>query len=110
MKASQTFENIEITDISTEGKGIGRIPHPSQDPSVTGTSIVCFIDFAIPGDVVDIQITLKKRNYREGKVTRYVKYSDRRTEPVCKHFGTCGGCKWQNMKYEAQLHFKNKNV
>ena len=103
MKAAQTFTNIEITDISTEGKGVGRI-------SVGENKIVCFIDFAIPGDVVDIQITQKKRNYSEGKVIQYVKLSDKRTEPVCKHFGTCGGCKWQNMKYESQLFFKQKYV
>lgn len=110
MKAAQTFENIEITDISTEGKGIGRITRKSQDPSIGETKIVCFVDFAIPGDVVDVQITLKKRNYLEGKVIQYHTYSDKRTEPVCKHFGTCGGCKWQNMKYGAQLEFKEKYV
>ena len=103
MKTIQTFQNIEITDISTEGKGIGRI-------SVGENNIVCFIDFAIPGDVVDIQITKKKRNYREGKVIQYQKLSDKRTEPVCRHFGVCGGCKWQNMKYDAQLFFKQKYV
>jgi len=110
MKAAQTFQNIEITDISTEGKGIGRIPHQSADPSSGKTSIVCFIDLAIPGDVVDIQITQKKRNYREGKVIQYQKLSEKRTEPVCRHFGVCGGCKWQNMKYDAQLLFKQKYV
>lgn len=110
MKSAQIFENIEITDISTEGKGIGRITRKSQDPSIGETKIVCFIEYAIPGDVVDVQITLKKRNYLEGKVIQYHKYSEKRTEPVCKHFGTCGGCKWQNMKYEAQLEFKQKYV
>jgi 23S rRNA (uracil1939-C5)-methyltransferase len=106
----QVFENIEITDISTEGKGIGRISHISQDSPPVENKIVCFIDLAIPGDVVDVQITLKKRNYREGKVVKYHKYSEKRTEPACKHFGTCGGCKWQNMKYEAQLFYKEKSV
>lgn len=99
MKTIQTAQNIEITDISTEGKGIGRI-----------NDIVCFIDFAIPGDLVDIQITKKKSNYREGKVIHYHKHSDKRTNPVCKHFGVCGGCKWQNMNYEAQLFYKQKYV
>ena len=87
MKTLQAFQNIEITDISTEGKGIGRV-----------NNVVCFIDFAIPGDIVDIQITKKKSNYREGKVIQYQKFSEKRTEPACKHFGVCGGCKWQNMK------------
>jgi 23S rRNA (uracil1939-C5)-methyltransferase len=110
VKPAQTFENIEITDISTEGKGIGRISQMSQNSPPVENKIVCFIDFAIPGDIVDIEITLKKRNYREGKVIKYNKYSEKRTEPVCKHFGTCGGCKWQNMKYEAQLFYKEKSV
>ncbi|MEK6614899.1 MAG: 23S rRNA (uracil(1939)-C(5))-methyltransferase RlmD [Bacteroidota bacterium] len=99
MKTRQTFQNVEITDISTEGKGIGRV-----------NNIVCFIDFAVPGDVVDIEITKKKSNYREGKVIQYQKYSKKRTEPVCKHFGTCGGCKWQNLNYETQLFYKQKYV
>lgn len=99
MKPRQTFQNVEITDISTEGKGIGRV-----------NNIVCFIDFAVPGDVVDIEITRKKSNYREGKVIHYQKYSEKRTEPVCKHFGTCGGCKWQNLNYETQLFYKQKYV
>lgn len=99
MKTIQTAQNIEITDISTEGKGIGRV-----------NDIVCFVDLAIPGDVVDIQITKKKSNYREGKVMHYHKRSDKRTEPVCKHFGVCGGCKWQNMEYETQLFYKQKYV
>jgi 23S rRNA (uracil1939-C5)-methyltransferase len=110
VKNIQTFQNIEITDISTEGKGIGRISREGVDPSLPESKIVCFIEMAIPGDVVDIQITKKKSNYREGKVIDYVKLSEKRTDPVCKHFGVCGGCKWQNMKYEAQLLFKEKYV
>ena len=99
MKDRQIFQDIEITDISTEGKGIGRV-----------NNIVCFIDFAVPGDVVDIEITKKKSNYREGKVIKYQKYSTKRIEPACQHFGTCGGCKWQNLNYETQLFYKQKYV
>ena len=99
MKQRQIFQDIEITDISTEGKGIGRV-----------NNIVCFIDFAVPGDVVDIEITKKKSNYREGKVIKYQKYSAKRIEPACQHFGTCGGCKWQNLNYETQLFYKQKYV
>ncbi len=95
----QIVQNIEITDISTEGKGIGRI-----------NNIVAFIDHAIPGDVVDVEITKKKSNYREGKAILFHKRSEKRTEARCKHFGTCGGCKWQDMNYESQLFFKNKYV
>src|ERR1051326_631608 len=99
MMKRQTFQSVEIFDISTEGKGIGRV-----------NNIVCFIDFTVPGDVVDVEITKKKSNYREGKVIQYHKRSGKRTEPVCRHFGTCGGCKWQNLNYDAQLFFKQKYV
>jgi 23S rRNA (uracil1939-C5)-methyltransferase len=99
MKPHQIFRNVEIFDISTEGKGIGRIGN-----------IVCFVDFAVPGDVTDIQITRKKSNYYEGKIINIRKYSEKRTTPVCKHFGICGGCKWQNLNYEAQLIYKQKYV
>jgi len=99
MKAVQTFENVEIVDISSEGKGIGKV-----------NGIVCFIEFAIPGDVVDVQITKKKSNYREGKIIRHHTLSAKRTIPVCSHFGVCGGCKWQNMSYDSQLFFKQKYV
>ena len=99
MNNKQIFQDIEITDISTEGKGIGRV-----------NNIVCFIDFAVPGDVVDIEITKKKSNYREGKVIKYQKRSAKRIEPACQHFGTCGGCKWQNLNYETQLFYKQKYV
>lgn len=99
MRERQIFRDIEIFDISTDGKGIGRI-----------NNIICFVDFAVPGDVVDIEITKKRSNYCEGKVIAYQKYSEKRTEPACRHFGTCGGCKWQNLNYEAQLIYKQKYV
>ena len=99
VKDRQIFQDIEITDISTEGKGIGRV-----------NNIVCFSDFAVPGDVVDIEIVKKKSNYREGKVIKYQKRSAKRIEPACQHFGTCGGCKWQNLNYETQLFYKQKYV
>lgn len=99
MKTHQIFQNIEITDISTEGKGIGRV-----------NNIVCFIDRALPGDVVDVEITKKKSNYREGRVIHYQKRSENRTQSICKHFGTCGGCKWQDLSYTTQLFYKQKYV
>lgn len=99
MKTKQIFENVEIIDISSEGKGVCRV-----------NNIVCFVDFTVPGDIVDIEITRKKSNYREAKTIRFQKYSDKRTEPVCSHFGVCGGCKWQNLSYDTQLVYKQKYV
>lgn len=93
------LENVTITDIAAEGKCLVRI-----------NDLVVFVPFCVPGDVVDLQIRRKKHSYAEAEVVRFVKYSDKRTEPVCKHFGLCGGCKWQNLPYEEQLAFKQKQV
>ncbi|HEV7231757.1 MAG TPA: 23S rRNA (uracil(1939)-C(5))-methyltransferase RlmD [Bacteroidia bacterium] len=90
---------VTIIDAGTEGQSIGKVE-----------DYVVFVKGAIPGDVVDVQVTRKKNKFREGKATFFHSYSERRTEPACEHFGTCGGCKWQNMKYDSQLFFKQNQV
>lgn len=96
----QVFENLTITAAAAGGKAIAR--------SVEGR--VIFVTQAVPGDVVDIEVYKKKKAYFEGKVIRFHSYSDKRTKPVCEHFGICGGCKWQHMQYSEQLAFKEKEV
>lgn len=93
------LENIIITDAAAEGKCIAK----TEDK-------VVFVPFTAPGDVVDIQITKKRKSYLEGRVTNFHDYSKERTEPKCSHFGLCGGCKWQHVKYENQLLNKQKQV
>lgn len=93
------FEDVTIIDIAEEGKGVGK----------TG-ELVLFVDKAIPGDVVDVQVYKKKKNFGEGKIAQFRSTSKYRTDPFCEHFGTCGGCKWQHMLYPAQLEFKQKAV
>ena len=95
----QFLKNIEVIDIAEEGKGVGK----HQD-------LVIFIEKAVPGDVVDIQLTRLKKNLAEAKITQFVQQSPDRIEPFCTHFGTCGGCKWQHLSYEAQLRYKQKAV
>lgn len=72
--------------------------------------MVVFVPMTVPGDVVDVQIKAKKRRFMEGTVVNFVKRSELRCEPVCEHFGVCGGCKWQNLPYEEQLRFKTAQV
>ena len=72
--------------------------------------LVVFVPFVVPGDIVDIQLYKKKKNYAEGRATAFHKLSDLRVEPMCPHFGVCGGCKWQTMRYEAQLEAKQRQV
>lgn len=94
-----TFENVAIIDIAEEGKGVGRMDE-----------LVLFVQHAVPGDVVDVEVTRKKKNFAEAKVMALKVSSEHRVEAFCQHFGSCGGCKWQHMTYEAQLHFKQKAV
>lgn len=93
------LEDLEVIDISTEGKSIAK-----------HEGLVVFIDGAVPGDIVDVMIHKKKSSFAEGKVHAIKKYSAERVTPRCEHFGTCGGCKWQNFSYKKQLEFKKKYV
>lgn len=93
------LENVTITDVAAEGKALARV-----------NDMVVFVPFVVPGDVVDLKIRKKKHSYCEAEVVRFVKYSETRAEPVCQHFGMCGGCKWQNLPYEEQLRAKQQQV
>ena len=93
------IENLEITTLAAEGKAMGKY-----------NDVVVFVPMTVPGDVVDVQIRSKRRRFMEGYVVQYVKKSPLRAEPFCEHFGTCGGCKWQNLPYEEQLRFKHDQV
>lgn len=91
--------NVEIIDIAEEGKGVGK-----------ADELVIFVDKAVPGDIVDVRLTKKKKNFAEAVIEQLHQKSALRTVPFCQHFGTCGGCKWQHMGYDSQLKFKQKNV
>ena len=93
------IENVEITGVAAEGKALVRI-----------NDIVTFVPNCVPGDVVDLQITKKKHSFMEAKVLRVVKPSEVRCEAKCKHFGICGGCKWQILPYEEQLKYKQQQI
>lgn len=98
-KKSKFFENVAIIDIAEEGKGVGK-----------ADDFVLFVDKAIPGDVADVTVFKSKKNFGEGRITELKKASEHRVQAFCEHFGTCGGCKWQHMTYDAQLTFKQKSV
>ena len=98
-KPLSLLENITIEAVAAEGKCITRVDDQ-----------VIFVPFCVPGDVVDLQVVKKKHKYCEAKVVRFIKKSDIRQEPMCEHFGICGGCKWQNLPYEEQIKAKQKQV
>ncbi len=99
IKKNIFVENAAIVDISSEGKSVAKVD-----------GMVIFIDGGVPGDVADVMITRKKNNYAEGHIVTLKQASPDRIEPVCEHFGACGGCKWQNLNYANQLVFKQKTV
>lgn len=93
------LEQVTIESIAAEGKSLLR-----------WNDMVVFVPYCVPGDVVDLQIRKKKHSYCEAEVIRFHKYSDLRVEPMCEHFGLCGGCKWQQLPYEEQLKAKQQQV
>ncbi|MDO4880624.1 MAG: 23S rRNA (uracil(1939)-C(5))-methyltransferase RlmD [Capnocytophaga sp.] len=99
-KEQQIFEQLLIVDAGAKGKSIAKAPDGR----------VIFVENAVPGDVVDIRTQKRRKNYYEGTAIHFHTYSDKRTTPVCEHFGYCGGCKWQDMSYENQLFYKQKEV
>lgn len=98
-KVDLILENVLIESVAAEGKALAH-----------HDGVVVFVEFAVPGDVVDIRVTSKKKNYMEGYVLRTVTPSPDRLEPFCSHFGVCGGCKWQPLPYEMQLAAKQQQV
>lgn len=98
-KTPEIIENVEIIDAGADGVSIAK---PDEK--------VVFIPFGAPGDVVDLQVYKKKKNCFDGKITNIRKFSDKRVQPVCEHFGLCGGCKWQHLDYQWQLFYKQKQV
>ncbi len=93
------MENIEIEAFAAEGKALARVD-----------DLVVFVPFAAPGDVADIKLSRKRKQYAEGRIVAFKKYSPDRTEPFCSHFGVCGGCQWQHLPYAAQLRYKQQQV
>lgn len=98
-KALPLLERIQITDVAAEGKAIAKVD-----------GLIVFVPYAVPGDVVDLQIRRKKHSFAEAEVVRFHEYSSTRTEAFCKHYGVCGGCKWQILPYEEQLRYKQRMV
>lgn len=94
-----SFEDVEITGAGAEGKAIAKV-----------NDRVLFVPFAAPGDVVDVQLTRRKKSYYEGVITKIKKSSKLRITPECEHFGLCGGCKWQHLDYQNQKEFKQLQV
>ena len=88
-----------VTDMGVDGLGVARVDEK-----------VVFVEGGMPGDRAQVQIYRNKGRYAQGRVVELLEPSSHRVSPVCQHFGTCGGCKWQNMDYPTQLVYKTKQV
>ena len=93
------LENIEIIDTATKGKSVAR-----------HDGVIIFIKGGVPGDICNITVFKRRKKYWEANINQIVKKSKSRIDPICEHFGSCGGCKWQNMNYQSQLKFKQNEV
>ena len=93
------IENLEITEAGSEGVSLGKY----EDR-------VVFVPYVVPGDIVDVQVGKRKKSYYQARAINIRRHSPNRVAPKCEHFGICGGCKWQNMNYETQLFYKQKQV
>jgi 23S rRNA (uracil1939-C5)-methyltransferase len=98
-KQKPVLEKVLIEDYAAEGKSLARVDGK-----------VIFVEGAVPGDVVDIQLQKNKTDWAEGFAKHFHSYSEMRVQPFCKHFGVCGGCQWQMLPYEQQLKYKHKQV
>lgn len=93
------LHDIAVTDYAAEGKALAR--HEGK---------VIFISGAVPGDKVNLQLTKNKKDWAEARVTHIKEFSKERVDPFCRHFGVCGGCKWQMLPYEKQLQYKQQEA
>lgn len=93
------FEKVKITGVAAEGKAVARVD-----------DLVVFVPYAVPGDVADLKVRRKKHSYAEAEAVAFHEYSPERAVPFCKHYGICGGCKWQCLDYEYQLKYKQQQV
>ncbi|MDE6802963.1 MAG: 23S rRNA (uracil(1939)-C(5))-methyltransferase RlmD, partial [Muribaculaceae bacterium] len=93
------LENVAITGIAAEGNSIARVD-----------DMVVFIPYGAPGDVVNVKLDKKKKSYAEGHIDTMISPSPERVTPVCEHFGSCGGCRWQHIPYSLQVKCKQTQV
>lgn len=105
-KELPVLNDVEITGFAAEGRAVAKIRLRPEDER----QIVVFVPYAAPGDIADIRLTRKKHSFAEGVIQQLITPSPERVEPRCRHFGICGGCKWQHLPYDAQLRYKEQQV
>lgn len=100
------YENVKVIDLAIDGKAVAKVETNNSEKG----ELTIFLTKAVPGDIVNVQIKKKKKNYLEGYPIKYIKFSDQRINAFCEHFGICGGCTRQNLDYKTQLEYKQKQI
>ena len=98
MKKGSELELV-IERLGDRGKSIAR-----------ADGFVVFVQGGVPGDRVRARIIRKKRQFADAQVLELLEAGASRVEPRCRHFGTCGGCKWQHVAYEVQTVAKRQSI
>ena len=93
------MEGLRVEAAAAKGKSI-----------IRHEGMVIFLPYAVPGDVVDIEIIRKKKSYAEARILKLIQAAPSRVVPVCSHYGICGGCKWQHVDYPTQLKIKEEHL
>ncbi len=107
-KLDIVIRDVVIENVAAEGKSLSHVHLDGDDPESDGR--ILFVEFAVPGDVVDVRVFRKKKSFLEGRIIRVKTPSPQRLAPFCEHFGTCGGCRWQPLPYDIQLRAKQRQV
>lgn len=90
---------MRIESLAFGGKGVARVD-----------GFVLFVSETLPGELVRARVFKKKNSYAEARCLEVLESSSLRVEPCCQYFGLCGGCRWQNLHYRAQLEYKRQEV
>ena len=104
MTKSQRIVQVKIDQLTNEGLGSGELV------TVSGEKSLVAVPFTMPGDEAWVSLEKKKKGVRQGKALEWLHLSEERTQPRCKHFGACGGCRMQHVPYERQLSLKEQSV
>lgn len=107
---------VDVTKYAFEGKGIAKVNSErllAGEKDIQGEGLnnfVIFVNGSYPGDRVTAQLTKVKKSFAEAKVVEVIKSSEQRVKNNCFYFGTCGGCKQQDLDYTWQLKYKEEQV
>ncbi|MFQ5771590.1 MAG: TRAM domain-containing protein, partial [bacterium] len=91
--------DLDIQTLALGGRGVAKC-----------NGLVVFVEAALPGQRVKAKIFRKRKGFAEARILEVTKESPQAVVPRCAYFGECGGCRFQNLNYTAQLKYKGQQV